>query len=70
MLNVHIPPRTEWAYEKKPNRPTPFDWVAPEHYRFAQHMTRRNGEFVITLNPIFEYSRKNPPAFLAGNIKR
>jgi len=55
----------------KPRPPTQFDWVAPEHFRDAQSMTRnRAGELIIKLNPIFEYSRKNPPEFLAGAIRK
>jgi hypothetical protein len=55
---------TTCYYETVPKNPTPYDWVAPEHYRNALGMERVNGAFVIAEHPIFKYSRDNPPAWL------
>ncbi len=53
------------------DKPTkdPNAWVAPEHRVVALHMERRRGELIIELNPIFAYSRQNPPAHVIGNVR-
>lgn len=53
------------------DKPTddPNAWVAPEHYFVALHMERRRGELLIELNPIFIYSRRNPPIWASGNVR-
>jgi hypothetical protein len=51
-------------YEPVPKHPTVYDWIAPEHYRDALGMERRNGAFIIKEHPIFKYSRDNPPLWV------
>jgi hypothetical protein len=51
-------------YEPKPKHPTVYDLIAPEHYRDALGMERRNGAFIIKEHPIFKYSRDNPPLWV------
>jgi hypothetical protein len=44
-------------------------WVAEEHISVARNMERLHGKLVITLHPIFEYSRLNPPAWMLGRTR-
>ena len=44
-------------------------WCAPEHVSVARNMERLHGKLVITLHPIFEYSRLNPPAWMLGRTR-
>lgn len=56
-------------YEKRPKRPQPDAWIAPEHWSIARHMRRVRGELQVEEHPIFAYSRINPPYWLVS-LKR
>jgi hypothetical protein len=48
----------------------PCRWTAPEHVHTARTMQRtKRGILIIELNPIFAYSRRNPPEFLIEAVR-
>lgn len=68
---MYLVPMTTTGQSKGFDKPSkdPNCWIAPEHLFVALYMERRRGELIIEPNPIFAYSRRNPPPHVPGNFR-